>query len=274
MTAPRLSHLIGWVLVAVPVAVAVLGPWFAGAAPAKAIPSTPGQGFLFGTDYAGRDVLHLVLIGGRTTLFWSLVATAAMFLLAVPIGLVAALTKNRWLDELCMRPLDIPLAIPSLLLVLSAVSLFPGSVVPLVAAVVAVGVAEVARVTRAAVLSVSGDTVIEALRCGGASWLGVACRYVIPRTAGVLVAAAGLQFTVALSLVATASFLGVGPSPAESDWAAMIEQNRTAMLVQPWPVVLPTLLLAALVVGVNLLTHHVSGVQQHVSDHPHQAGTR
>lgn len=72
----------------------------------------------------GRDVWQQVLHGGRSVVLTALAATALSYLVALPIGLVGALTHRRWLEELLMRPLDVLIAVPSLLLILLAATVF------------------------------------------------------------------------------------------------------------------------------------------------------
>lgn len=253
--AGRLSRTAGLVFVLPPLMIAFVGPYMARPQAAKGIPSLPGEGGVMGTDFAGRDVLNLVLSGGRTAVLVALVATLAIYVLAIPLGTLAAMTERRWLDELVIRPLDLVLAIPSLLLVLLVASRAPGRLWPLLTAVVLVGAAETIRLARAAALEIGGRPTVEAMRLQGESWATIAFGYVARNMAGTLLADLGTRFTASIYLVATASFLGAGVSPQTHDWATTIEANRGALSIQPWPVLVPALLIASLVVGVNLLVY-------------------
>jgi peptide/nickel transport system permease protein len=46
----------------------------------------------------------------------------------------------------------------------------------------------------------------------------------------------------------------VGLQPPKADWGLMIQDNRLAVSVQPWGVVLPVIAIALLTIGTNLLT--------------------
>jgi peptide/nickel transport system permease protein len=50
------------------------------------------------------------------------------------------------------------------------------------------------------------------------------------------------------------SFLGLAQEPPAPNWGLMLNENRIGLLANPWPVVVPVLLIALLTVGVNLLT--------------------
>ena len=96
-------------------------------------------------------------------------------------------------------------------------------------------------------------TEIEALRMQGESRWRIAVGYVGRSTLRTLAADAGIRLTGVLYLVSTAAFLGVGVAPDAADWAVMVDRNRTGLLVQPWAVVVPALLIVALTMGTNLL---------------------
>ncbi|MCT9145018.1 ABC transporter permease, partial [Streptomyces violarus] len=121
MRAPR-RLLLGLTVVAVPLLLALLGPLFAGGPGPRAVSFTLGGGHWLGTDFVGRDVWQQVLHGGRTVVLTALAATALAYLVALPVGLAGAVTRARWLEELLMRPLDVLLAVPSLLLILLVAS--------------------------------------------------------------------------------------------------------------------------------------------------------
>ncbi|SFS31093.1 ABC transporter permease [Saccharopolyspora flava] len=245
--------LIPGALVAVPVLVALLGPLFAADDPAKDVAFLLGDGHLFGTDFVGRDVLDEVLRGGRSLVLAAVSATACTYLLAVPLGLLAGTTRSRFLDEVLMRPLDLLLAIPSMLMLLLLAALAPGDPRVLVAVVVLINLPDVVRITRAAALSLSARPAVEAMRLQGEHRARIAVGYVARAMRRTLAADLGTRFTGAIYLVASASFLGVGISPQAADWAAMVDRNRTGLFLQPWAVVLPALLIIALSVGANLL---------------------
>ncbi|UUU35929.1 ABC transporter permease subunit [Streptomyces sp. CA-210063] len=244
---------LGVAVIAVPLFLALLGPVFAGEPGARSASFTLGGGHWLGTDFVGRDVWRQVLHGGRPVVLTALGAGALAYLVALPVGLIAALTHRRWLEELLMRPLDVLIAVPSLLLILLVSSVFTPGAVGLALLVALVNVPDAARLVRAAATEAAARPVVEALRLQGESWWRTAVGYVgrtILRTLG---ADAGTRLTGVLYLVATAAFLGVGVAPDAADWAVMVDRNRTGLFVQPWAVVVPALLIVALTTGTNLL---------------------
>jgi ABC-type dipeptide/oligopeptide/nickel transport system permease subunit len=253
----------GAVLLAVPLLLAVAGP----ALLALAGPGIGGDpdvrtrpfdtAGLLGTDFVGRDVTGQVLRGGRSVVGVAVAATAVAYLVGVPLGLLAAMTRRRWADELLMRPLDLPLAVPSLLLLILLAAVAPGGPVTLVLIVAAIAVPEIARITRAAALPLAHGTTMEAMRLYRETWWRRAVGYVGRGIRRVLLADAGVRFIGAVYLVATASFLGIGVAPDAADWAVMVDRNRSGIFLQPWAVVVPAALLVTLAVGVNLVADHL-----------------
>ncbi|PWI13282.1 ABC transporter permease [Streptomyces sp. Act143] len=243
----------GVAIIAVPLLIALLGPVFAGRPGPRAASFTLGGGHWLGTDFVGRDVWRQVLHGGRPVVLTALAATALSYLVALPVGLAAALTRRRRLEELLMRPLDVLLAVPSLLLILLAATVFAPGAVGLALLVALVNVPDAARLVRAAAAEAAARPAVEALRMQGETWWRMAVGYVGRSILRTLAADAGTRLTGVLYLVATAAFLGVGVAPDAADWAVMVDRNRTGLFVQPWAVVVPALLIVALTTGTNLL---------------------
>ena len=73
---------------------------------------------------------------------------------------------------------------------------------------------------------------------------------------------------VGVAIIAALSFVGFGVQPPFPDWGLMINENRTGLVVQPWAVLAPALLVAMLAVGVSLIgdgiARAVSGVDERV----------
>jgi peptide/nickel transport system permease protein len=67
-------------------------------------------------------------------------------------------------------------------------------------------------------------------------------------------------------MVAAIGFLGFSTDPGAADWGQMINENRLALLVQPWGVLAPVLIIGLFTVGTNLMadgiTHLASGADE------------
>ncbi|QFZ19505.1 ABC transporter permease [Saccharothrix syringae] len=242
---------LGGPLVAVPLALALLGPLFVPAEQTRGAPFVP-VGPL-GTDFVGRDAWYQVLAGGQAVVLVALLATAASYAVGVPYGVVAATARPRLVDEVLMRPLDVLLAVPSLLVLILVATVAGQGLAVLVGVVALVNFPDVARLSRAAALEVAGRPAVEAMRMQGESWWRTSVVYTGRSVLRTLAADLGVRLTGALYLVASAAFLGVGVPPDAADWAVMVDRNRGGLFLQPWAVVVPALLIVALSVGTNLV---------------------
>lgn len=211
------------------------------------------EGSFLGTDYLGQDVLSRVLYGGRSILLMSILATALGMVVGVTYGVLAAYAGG-WVDELLMRTNDVLLAFPQILvalLVLSAVRQPSWWVI-----VLFVGLAHaprVARVARGVALTyVKRDFVAAAQAVGEKRWRIVATE-LGPNLVVPLLAEAGLRLTYSIGLIAGIGFLGFAADPGAADWGQMTNENRLGLLVQPWGVLAPVLVIALFTIGTNLI---------------------
>jgi peptide/nickel transport system permease protein len=247
---------IGVVLCLLVLAAAFLGPLLAPHSPTSfvAAPFSPaGVGGPFGTDNLGRDVLSRFLAGGQTLMILALLATAVGVGLGAAVGVLAAYVRG-WLDELLMRTGDVALAFPQLVLALLFLSII-GPKLWLLVLMVGMGhLPRVARVVRGAALSVVERDFVKAAESVGIPRWRIMLGEIAPNISGTLAVEFGLRLTYSIGLVAGLSFLGLGLQPPTPDWGLMINENRVALTVAPWAVVLPVIAIAVLTVGTNLVT--------------------
>jgi peptide/nickel transport system permease protein len=249
---------IGLVIVAVLVLFALAGPLIAPHSPTAFVgapnASSPG---LFGTDSLGRDVWSRFLYGGRSVLGLSVAATLIGVGLGLIVGLSAAYAGGV-IDELLMRIADVFMAFPQIVLALLLVTAF-GPKVWLI--VLTVGISHAPRVAR--VLRGAGQQVVERDFVKAAEAVGESRRRIIfgellPNVTSPLLVELGLRLTYSIGLIAAINFLGLGLQPPTADWGLMINENRLAVTVQPWGVLLPVLAIALLTIGTNLVTDGVA----------------
>ncbi len=246
---------IGLALVALLVALALVGPFFAPYSPSEfAGPpyAHPSSSTVLGTDSLGRDVLSRFLWGGRSVLGLSLAATAIGLALGVAIGLVAAYSRGL-LDDVLMRAMDVILAFPSIVLALVAVATVGPKLWLLVLAVGFTTAPRVARVTRGASLDVVERDFVHAAEAIGESRPRILLAEILPNVTSPLMVEASLRLTYSIGLIAGLSFLGFGLQPPAADWGLMINENRQGLTVQPWGVVMPVVAIALLTIGTSLV---------------------
>ena len=192
------------------------------------------------------------LYGGRSILVLSALATLLGVVTGTVIGLVAAYARN-WRDDLLMRTMDVLLAFPAIMLALVVIATVGPKEWLIVLAVALTTMPRVARVLRGAALTIVERDFIGAAEALGESRARILFSEILPNVTSTLVVEASLRMTYAVALVAAVAFLGFAPDPNAADWGLMINENRTALSVQPWGVVLPAIAIALLTIGTGLV---------------------
>jgi peptide/nickel transport system permease protein len=247
---------VGVAICAAIVVLAVAGPWVAPYSPTEFVappfsaPDIPKM--WLGSDYIGHDVLTRILYGGRTVILLALAATIIGLVLGVTLGLVTGYAR-RWIDESIMRLLDVVLAFPQIVLTLLFVSIV-GPKLWLIVLIVGIGHApRIARVARASTLEVSQRDFVRAAEAFGIARYKILFNEILPSITSPLLVEFGLRMTYSIGLIAALSYLGFGMQPPAADWGLMINENQIGVLIQPWPVVVPVLLIGILTIGTNLI---------------------
>jgi ABC-type dipeptide/oligopeptide/nickel transport systems, permease components len=250
-------------LFAVPVLiVAGVGPFVAPHDPNEFVTSrygTPGSGHLLGGDQLGRDVLSRVLAGGWLILALAMVGTLIGVLLGALVGVAAGYFRRRT-DNVLMRIVDVFLAFPDIIFAVLLLSVIGPSLTVIVIAVALTHAPRTARVFRAAALSVVTRDFITALRLNGVSPFRIIRSDVLPNLTAQLSVEFGLRLPWSVTIIASLSFLGFGLQPPDPNWGAMINENLLGLTTNVWPVLAPAILIAALVIGLNLIGDAVAMV--------------
>ncbi|RZS45031.1 peptide/nickel transport system permease protein [Herbihabitans rhizosphaerae] len=241
------------------VLLAFAGPLFAGP-PDKQVDgpyAPPSADRPLGTDGLGRDVLDRVLHGGWTVVGLALGATALATALGVLLGVALGMARHR-VSEIAMRVIDMLLVLPPLLLLLLLATGMPGNDGVVLLAVALITTPISTRVTRAATRRLAHAGYVEVALARGDSRWQVLRHDVLPGIARTVLAEAGLRFVTAVSLTATAGFLGLGrPAPA-ANWGRMVAENIDGASLAVWPFLVPALLLVLFTVSINLLADTVA----------------
>jgi peptide/nickel transport system permease protein len=247
---------IGTGLTLVVVLIALLGPWLGPVLTGHTTTDFAGKPFkpdgVAGTDGLGRDVLTRFLAGGTTLLLYAVLATVLGIVLGALLGMVAGYGGGR-LDSLLMRGNDVLLSFPQLVIALLAIAVIGPEGWLLVLVIGLTHAPRTARVARQATVAVRGQDYIRAAEMYAVPRSRILLREILPNITGPLMVEIGLRLTYSIGYIASLSFLGLGIQPPSADWGLMINENRIALVVQPWGVLLPVLAIAALTVGTNLV---------------------
>ncbi|MGO4432774.1 ABC transporter permease [Paenarthrobacter sp. RAF9] len=218
----------------------------------------PGAQHLLGTDALGRDLLSRLMHGGRTSLLGPTIVVIGSTVLGLLLGLVAGWSEG-WLGKVLGRLFDLLFAFPALLMAMLAIALFgKGLLAPILAMTIAY-VPYIARLAQSLVVAERGRPYVQAYRVLGFRTPWVVLGRVLPNLIPTVGAQSTLNFGYVLADLAALSFIGLGVQPPTSDWGAMIEESRGALLGgYVLPAFWPALVVVLVVVAVNIIGEELS----------------
>ncbi len=216
-----------------------------------------------GTDELGRDVLLRLLYGGRVSLLVGLVAALGAALIGTLIGIAAGYFGGA-ADQALMRFTDGIISLPllPLLIVLAALDLSKlgldalvgegdPSLIRIIAIIALVGWTTVARLVRAATLSVKEREFVRAAIAMGAGPLTVMTRHILPNVASPIVVATTLSVGNIILLESVLSFLGLGIQPPLASWGNMLTGAQELIWTAPELMIFPGLAIFITVIAFN-----------------------
>ena len=205
-----------------------------------------------GTDQLGRDLLSRILSGTRLSLMVVMLAAVIAALIGSALGMIAGYVGG-WLDAVIMRLMDIQLAVPFILLILLVMALFGATLSNIIVIMGVTSWAIYARVARAKTLEIRELEYIESVKAMGFSTPRILLRHVLPNLMTPLIVLLTLDIPRLIVLEASIGFLGMGIQPPTPTLGNLIGEGRSYMLLAQWLVLYPGLVIAALVIGCNLL---------------------
>ena len=247
---------VGVCLIVLLVVVSLSAPFVAPYDPTAMDYNLPMQGptarHLFGTDNFGRDVLSRVLFGYRISLAVALGSVTVALLIGMPLGLLAGFFRG-WLDDVIMRPMDILISFPAMILVVALAGFLGHSTAVLILSVAVINFPIVVRVMRSSALEVSRELFVEGARARGASAGRLMLRHVLPNAWTPILVQASILMGWAILIEAALSFIGLGTQPPDPSLGLMLSEGRMFMGEAPWIVVFPGLAIGLAVLGFNLV---------------------
>ena len=212
----------------------------------------PTLGEPFGMDDLGRSVLSRVVHAYRVSLGVAVGAVALALLVGGPLGLIAGYAEGVP-DQLIMRPLDVLMAFPAILLAIALMSLFGTGAALVSISLAVVYTPVVARVVRAAVIAAKVEVYVDGARALGATVPRLVLGHILPNAATPILVQASVLMAIAILVEASLSFLGVGVRPPTPSLGLMLADGRSFMLQAPWMVVFPGLAIMLAVLGFNMM---------------------
>jgi peptide/nickel transport system permease protein len=198
----------------------------------------PSRQHLLGTDELGRDVLGRLMVGGQISLVVGVLASVLATSVGAVYGAISGYLGGL-VDAVMMRAVDAIVAIPTVFLLLFLASIFTPNVLMLVLVIGAVSWLVPARLVRGEALTLRTLDFVRAVPMMGGGTVRAIRRHILPNTIGTVVVNATFQVADAILLVATMSYLGLGPKPPAANWGGMLSTGLEFAVSGYWWLVYP-----------------------------------
>ena len=230
----------------------------------------PSAQYWLGTDSIGRDLLARLMQGMLVSLSVAAIVEIVDLGLGITIGVLAGYYGG-WLDQFLARFTDIMFAFPSLLFAILLTGIFGTQAdamlekLPIIGAngnarllLVSLALAFtvwplMARYVRGQTLQIKQDQFIEAARTAGTNDRHIIMHHVVPNLFSIVIVASTLNIVQTIIGEAGISLLGLGVQPPGSSIGLMISDGLTYLSTHPWEALLPSAVLAIIVLALSFL---------------------
>ena len=257
------SFLAGSVIVGIYVLCAIFGNLIAPEDPLKSDPINdliaPSGDHLFGTDKLGRDVFSRVIVGAQDIIIVAPLATILATVLGTALGLTTGYFRGP-VDDILSRIIEAFLALPVIIMgLLITVAVGGASRSSLILIIGVLFSPIISRTVRAAVLTERELEYVAAARLRNERTPYVLFGEILPNVMPPIIVEFTVRLGYAIFLAASLSFLGFGIQPPAPDWGVQVAEHYS--LISGgfwWTLLFPSLAIASLVIGVNLIADGVA----------------
>ena len=102
-----------------------------------------------------------------------------------------------------------------------------------------VSIPQFARLARGQTLQIRSEPYVEAAKISGAGAVWIMVKHIIPNIAPPVIVQASFNFSYAILVEASLSFLGMGAQSPQISWGNMIQQAYSMINMNAWMIVYP-----------------------------------
>jgi peptide/nickel transport system permease protein len=212
----------------------------------------PSLDHWFGTDKIGRDMFARVVYGARM----SLIIAGASITLGLFFGGLFGLTSGYFkgkLDSFMSIAMDVMLAFPALVLLLTITSFFGRSAVYVILALSILSIPPLTRIVRATTMVYSQREFVLAAKSLGAKNGRVLVREILPNVLPTMLSFALTGLAVLIIAEGALAFLGQSVPPPQPTWGLLIGEGREVLDTAWWISLLPAAVLFVTVLSFNIM---------------------
>ena len=252
----RMSSKISLVLLILVALTAILAPLIAPHDPLEIFTArqAPGNGFLFGTDDKGRDILSRMLYGGRYSLVIGFGATLFALFFGSIVGAIAAVARKS-VSEVIMRVLDIIMSVPGIALAAVLVLILGNSVPAIIFSIGFMYTPQIARIVRANIVSEYGEDYVRAVIVSGAQAPWILIKHVLRNCIASIMVFTVTLVADAIIFEASLTFIGAGITEPTATWGNILADARGGVLAgRWWQALFPGIAIMVTCLALNILS--------------------
>lgn len=238
------TALLGFLLLAVYISVAVLAPVLAAPVDPENPYIIPRDGFLtepqppsaeniFGTTEGQYDIFYAVVWGTRTAFKIGFMVVFCTTVIGMAVGATAGYYRGV-VEEILMRITDIFMSMPFLIAVIVLTTMLGKGLDKVIIALIAFDWMDTARLLRGNVLQAREEEYVQAARALGLSDLRIIVAHVLPNTTFPVLIQATMRIGTLVVVASGLSFLGLGAPQDYADWGQIISYSRNWQGLEFW----------------------------------------
>ncbi len=252
----RMSSKISLVLLILVALTAILAPLIAPHDPLEIFTArqAPSNGYLFGTDDKGRDILSRMLYGGRYSLVIGFGATLFALFFGSIVGAIAAVARKS-VSEVIMRVLDIIMSVPGIALAAVLVLILGNSVPAIIFSIGFMYTPQIARIVRANIVSEYGEDYVRAVIVSGAQAPWILIKHVLRNCIAPIMVFTVTLVADAIIFEASLTFIGAGITEPTATWGNILADARGGVLAgRWWQALFPGIAIMVTCLALNILS--------------------
>ena len=212
----------------------------------------PGDGFLLGTDIAGRPIFQMLVIGARNSLIISFIVAFFASVIGIFVGLIAGFYGGH-LDNVIMRIIDFMTMIPGLMFTIVMIVLLDRTVFNFGFILIVFAWLGTARVIRMITFQQNTMDYVKASKTLGTPNIVIIFREVVPNIIPTMIMWLTLVIASTMGIETGLTVIGFGLPPDTPTLGVMISRalNPIAMTTRPWQWAPAALLILVMVLCIN-----------------------
>ncbi len=222
----------------------------------RLMPPSLSSGYLFGTDWLGRDILSRLIVGARVSFTVAVLSIVVGGALGTVLGIISGY-YGRWIDKVIMSLTNLTMALPLLIIAMVLAVVRGPSYWNVIIVISLLLWSRYARQVRGEILSLKEKEYVAAAKVAGASTSWIMARHMFPNVVNTLIVLATLQTGWTIIVESSLSFLGAGVPPPDPSWGTMVSEGRSMIDNAWWISVVPGAAILLVVLSMNILGDYI-----------------